>query len=179
MHKLFYLLAVIFLTAPSCELINDAIDPITFSIDGAEIPFTLDEQDEPGTFVLTAEDVSLGIQQELDAENVSSDRLTSVRPESILLRIISTAAPVDLSVIQAATVRIEAAGMAPVTFAAGDLAINAANTEAELNIADRELLDQLLAPTADYELSITITEAISEPVELGVRPRFRAEAEAL
>jgi hypothetical protein len=179
MHKLFYLLAAIVIATSSCELINEAVDPITFTIDGSEIPFTLEEQDAPGTFTLSAADVSLGIQRELDAENVSADRLISLRPESLLLRIISTTAPVDLSVIEAASVTIEAPGMAPVTFAAGDLAINSANTEAELNISDRELLDHLLAPTADYELSITITEPIAEPVELGVRPRFRAEADVL
>ena len=178
MTKLFPLLALFLLTLASCDLVDDLIDPIEFTITTPEVNFLLDEQEAAGTTALEVRDLSLGIPQELADENVSTDRLTSLRPESITLRIVDPGT-VDLSVIQNANIRIEAPGIAPVTFASGDLTLNAANTEATLDVRDVDVADALLAPFADYFMTVTTNGPVPEATEIAVSMRLRGEAEAL
>lgn len=48
MTKLFPLLALFLLTLASCDLVDDLIDPIEFTITTPEVNFLLDEQRPPG-----------------------------------------------------------------------------------------------------------------------------------
>ena len=178
MTKLFSLLTLFCLTLASCDLVDDLVDPIEFTITTPEANFLLDEQEAAGTMTLEIRELSLGIPQELADENVSTDRLTSLRPESITLRLVDPG-EVNLSVIEVATIRIEAPGVAPVTFASGELVLNAANTEAMLDVRDVDLADALLAPSADYLMTITTNGPVPETTEIAVSMRLRGEAEVL
>ena len=178
MTKLSLLFLTLLLTTASCGLLDNIIDPIEFTLTTPEVNFLLDEQEAAGTTTLVVRDLSLGIPQELDDEDVSTSRLTSLRPESITLRLVELG-DVDLSVIEDASVRIEAAGLAPITFASGDLALNAANTEATLDVRDVDIADALLAPSADYFMTVTTNAPVPEATEIAVSMQLRGEAEAL
>ncbi|NJC26556.1 hypothetical protein [Neolewinella antarctica] len=168
------LLPLLVFTVASCDL----VDPISFLLDGGEVIFDVPEQAEATELSFAENNVETGIAAELDDNNVEVDRLQSIKPETVTLRLISPPDGVSFDIIDEATVSIGAAGLSTISFSQADLT-SVSGTEATLNVQDVEMLELLKKDRINYLLTLTTNAPVPAPFQVGVTVEFTVDAEIL
>lgn len=172
------LLALFLLAFPSCSLFEDALPDVTVNVDGSDINFTLPEAAQAGVFTLTNAGLPSDVAAKLADENIDESRAKSVKIASAFFRIVTVDAPVDFSVIDRVKLTISTPGLGSITLADDDFS-NLVGSTVNLEVTEAELLDHLLAASADFELTVTTNGAIPAAIELGVRPEYELTASPL
>lgn len=162
----------------SCEIVEDALPDITFDVNGSELEFTLPRADEAGTYTSVFETTASDIQQSLDDENVSDDRVESVNIKEADFRIITANPTVDLSAIDRITLTVSSPGLGTLTLADSDLS-NVNGTETTLTVAESDVKEQLLASMATYTLTVELSSPAEQELDVIIAPMYSVAARPL
>ncbi|TXF89155.1 hypothetical protein FUA23_11635 [Neolewinella aurantiaca] len=162
----------------SCGLVDDVVPDITVDVDGSEIVFTLPEADEAGTFVLPDQEIPSEVVAKLNDENISADRVKSVKLNSALFRVATANAAIDFTAVDRVKLTITTPGLGTITLAENDFS-DLSGGSVTLEVNDTELLDHLLSATSDFQLTITTNTPVPADTDLAVKPEFRLTASPL
>jgi hypothetical protein len=103
----------------------------------------------------------------------------SVTLTSANFRIATTGATVGFSAIDRVSLTVTAPGFGTLTLSETDFTSLSGNEVLLTIAANTDLLDHLLAPTADYQLVVTTNVAVPGELELVARPEFAVTAKPL
>jgi hypothetical protein len=148
------LMACFTLTIASCSLVEDALPDVTVNVNGSDISFALPQADEAGTFTLLNAGLPSDVAEKLADENIDEDRVKSVTLTSANFRIATTGATVGFSAIDRVSLTVTAPGFGTLTLSETDFTSLSGNEVLLTIAANTDLLDHLLAPTADYQLVV-------------------------
>lgn len=178
-NAFFFLLLLTLFSLSSCELLKDAAPDITLNVDGSVIIFSLPETEEARTFTFTRTGVPSDVAETLDDENINQDRVESVKLERAEFRIATSDNSVDFTDVDRVTLTVSAPGLGTITLSEMDFTPINSDQVSLIVDPDAELLDYLLAPQADYTLTVITNGPVVEESRLRVTPRFRVTAKPI